>query len=319
MELTAISLNCSLWQENNLSVQHFAFAWFSKLPEQGALLFTLVLLLFLMSLTGNPLIALAIWSNPSLHMAMYFFLANLSLEISYTCCVTAKMLQSLVREAQRISQEGCATQMFFTFFAICERCLLAAMAFDRYLALCAPLHYAARMSRGVCVHLLVVSWGVGCLVGLGQTNYIFSLYFCGPCEIDHFFCDLPPILALAYGYTSHNETVVFVMAMLSISSPFLLIIAFYGRILAAVLVMPSPECCCKSLATCSSHLLVMKLFYGSGSISYLNPKASHSPGMVKLLSLFYTVLTSRLNPIIYSLRNKEVKAALWRILGRKRL
>ncbi|XP_004458754.1 olfactory receptor 10C1-like [Dasypus novemcinctus] len=316
-----MSLNCSLWQENSLSVQRFAFARFSELPEQGALLFTLVLLLFLTSLTGNALIALAIWSSPGLHTPMYFFLANLSLlEIGYTCSVTPKMLQSLVSEARGISRKGCATQMFFfTFFAISECCLLAAMAFDRYLAICAPLHYATRMSRGVCVHLAGVSWGVGCLVGLGQTNYIFSLDFCGPCEINHFFCDLPPILALACGDTSHNEAAVFVVAVLCISSPFLLIIASYGRILAAVLVMPSPEGRHKALSTCSSHLLVVTLFYGSGSITYLRPKANHSPGMDKLLALFYTVVTSMLNPIIYSLRNKEVKAALWRVLGRKKL
>uniref|UniRef100_A0A4X1TXN9 G-protein coupled receptors family 1 profile domain-containing protein n=1 Tax=Sus scrofa TaxID=9823 RepID=A0A4X1TXN9_PIG len=173
--------------------------------------------------------------------------------------------------------------------------------------------------RGVCVHLAMVSWGVGCMVGLGQTNYIFSLDFCGPCEIDHFFCDLPPILALACGDTSHNEAAVFAVAILCISSPFLLIIASYGRILAAVLSMPSPEGRRKALSTCSSHLLVVTLFYGSASVTYLRPKASHSPGIDKLLALFYTVVTSMLNPIIYSLRNKEVKAALRRTLGKKKV
>ncbi|KAF7469787.1 Hypothetical predicted protein [Marmota monax] len=316
-----MSLNCSSWQDNSLFVKRFAFAKFSDVTEQSFLLFTLILLMFLASLTGNALIALAIWTNPVLHTPMYFFLANLSLlEIGYTCSVIPKMLQSLVSEARGISREGCATQMFFfTLFAISECCLLAAMAFDRYMAICSPLHYATRMSRGVCAHLAVVSWTVGCMVGLGQTNYIFSLDFCGPCEIDHFFCDLPPILALACGDTSHNEAAVFVVAILCISSPFLLIIASYGRILAAVLVMPSPEGRRKALSTCSSHLLVVTLFYGSGSVTYLRPKASHSPGMDKLLALFYTVVTSMLNPIIYSLRNKEVKEALRRTLGKRKI
>uniref|UniRef100_A0A8C9PCI4 Olfactory receptor n=1 Tax=Spermophilus dauricus TaxID=99837 RepID=A0A8C9PCI4_SPEDA len=316
-----MSLNCSSWQDNSLFVKRFAFAKFSEVTEQCFLLFTLILLMFLASLTGNALIALAIWTNPVLHTPMYFFLANLSLlEIGYTCSVIPKMLQSLVNEARGISREGCATQMFFfTLFAISECCLLAAMAFDRYMAICSPLHYATRMSRGVCAHLAVVSWTVGCMVGLGQTNYIFSLDFCGPCEIDHFFCDLPPILALACGDTSHNEAAVFVVAILCISSPFLLIIASYGRILAAVLVMPSPEGRRKALSTCSSHLLVVTLFYGSGSVTYLRPKASHSPGTDKLLALFYTVVTSMLNPIIYSLRNKEVKAALRRTLGKRKI
>ncbi|XP_010351050.1 olfactory receptor 10C1-like [Rhinopithecus roxellana] len=316
-----MSLNCSMWQDNSMSVKHFAFAKFSEVTEQCFLLFTLILLMFLASLTGNALIALAIWTNPVLHTPMYFFLSNLSfLEIGYTCSVIPKMLQSLVSEARGISWKGCATQMFFfTLFAISECCLLAAMAFDRYVAICSPLHYATRMNRGVCAHLAIVSWGVGCMVGLGQTNYIFSLDFCGPCEIDHFFCDLPPILALACGDTSYNEAAVFVVAILCISSPFLLIIASYGRILAAVLVMPSPEGRRKALSTCSSHLLVVTLFYGSGSVTYLRPKASHSPGTDKLLALFYTVVTSMLNPIIYSLRNKEVKAALQRTVGKKKI
>ncbi|XP_048205228.1 olfactory receptor 10C1-like [Perognathus longimembris pacificus] len=314
-----MSLNCSLWQENSLSVKRFSFAKFSEVSEQCFLLFTLVLLMFLASLTGNALIALAICTNSALHTPMYFFLANLSLlEIGYTCSVIPKMLQSLVSEARGISREGCATQMFFfIFFGITECCLLAAMAFDRYIAICSPLHYATRMSRGVCAHLALVSWGMGCIVGLGQTNYIFSLDFCGPCEIDHFFCDLPPILALACGDTSHNEVAMFVAAVLCISSPFVLILASYARILAAVLVMPSPEGRHKALSTCSSHLLVVTLFYGSTSVTYLRPKASHSPGTDKLLALFYTAVTSMLNPIIYSLRNKEVKAALRRTLGKK--
>ncbi|XP_006742075.1 olfactory receptor 10C1-like [Leptonychotes weddellii] len=316
-----MNLSCSLWQDNSPSVKHFAFAKFSEVTEQCFFLFTLILLMFLASLTGNALIALAIWTNPVLHMPMYFFLANLSLlEIGYTCSVIPKMLQSLVSEARGISREGCATQMFFfILFAISECCLLAAMAFDRYMAICSPLHYTTRMSRGVCAQLAVISWGVGCMVGLCQTNYIFSLNFCGPCEIDHFFCDLPPILALACGDTSHNEAAVFVVAILCISSPFLLIIASYGRILAAVLIMPSPEGRRKAFSTCSSHLLVVTLFYGSGSVTYLRPKASHSPGIDKLLALFYTVVTSMLNPIIYSLRNKEVKAALRRTLGKKKV
>ncbi|XP_006896369.1 PREDICTED: olfactory receptor 10C1-like [Elephantulus edwardii] len=316
-----MNLSCSLWQENGISVKRFAFAKFSEVTEQCFLLFTLILLMFLASLTGNALIALTICTNPVLHTPMYFFLANLSfLEIGYTCSIIPKMLQSLVSEARGISKEGCATQMFFfILFGISECCLLAAMAFDRYLAICSPLHYATRMNREVCAHLAMISWGVGCMVGLGQTNFIFSLDFCGPCEINHFFCDLPPMLALACGDTSHNEALVFVAAVLCISSPFLLIIASYGRILAAVFVMPSPEGRHKALSTCSSHLLVVTLFYGSASITYLRPKSSYSPYTDKFLALFYTLVTSTFNPIIYSLRNKEVKTALRRTLCKKKV
>ncbi|XP_031202892.1 olfactory receptor 10C1-like [Mastomys coucha] len=316
-----MSINCSLWQENSLSVKRFVFAKFSEVPGECFLLFTVILLMFLVSLSGNALITLAICTSSALHTPMYFFLANLSLlEIGYTCSVIPKMLKSLVSEAREISWEGCATQMFFfIFFGITECCLLAAMAFDRYMAICSPLHYATRMSREVCAHLAIISWGMGCIVGLGQTNFIFSLDFCGPCEIDHFFCDLPPVLALACGDTSQNETAIFVVVVLCISSPFVLIISSYVRILAAVLVMPSPEGRHKALSTCSSHLLVVTLLYGSASITYLRPKSSHLPGMDKLLALFYTAVTSMLNPIIYSLRNKEVKAALRRTLGLKKV
>ena len=208
---------------------------------------------------------------------------------------------------------------FFSYFGITECCILAAMALDRYMAICAPLHYATQMGRGVCAHLAIVSWGMGCIVGLGQTNFIFSLNFCGPCEIDHFFCDLPPVLALACGDTSQNEAAIFVAAVLCISSTFLLIIYSYVRILVVVLVMPSPEGRHKALSTCSSHLLVVTLFYGSTSATYLRPKSSHSPEIDKLLALFYTAVTSMLNPIIYSLRNKEVKGALRRTLGLKKV
>ncbi|XP_034380598.2 olfactory receptor 10A4-like [Arvicanthis niloticus] len=316
-----MNVNCSLWQENSLSVKHFEFAKFSEVPGECFLLFFLILLMFLVSLTGNALITLAICTSPALHTPMYFFLANLSLlEIGYTCSVIPKMLQSLVSEARGISWEGCATQMFFfIFFGITECCLLAAMAFDRYMAICSPLHYATRMSHVICARLAIVSWGMGCIVGLGQTNFIFSLDFCGPCEIDHFFCDLVPVLALACGDTSQNEDAIFVAAVFCIFSPFLLIISSYVRILFAVLVMPSPEGRHKALSTCSSHLLVVTLFYGSTSATYLRPKSSHSPEVDKLLALFYTAVTSMLNPIIYSLRNKEVKGALRRTLGLKKV
>ncbi|XP_001374688.2 olfactory receptor 10C1-like [Monodelphis domestica] len=304
--------------DNHTYISQFIFSNFSDVPELCYLLFAIVLLMFLTSLTGNTLIGIVIQSTPALHTPMYFFLVNLSfLEIGYTCTVVPKMLQSLVSENREISRLGCATQMFFfTLFGISECCLLASMAFDRYVAICTPLRYATRMSWSMCTQLAGVSWSIGTLVALGQTNYIFSLNFCGPTKINHLFCDILPVIALACGDTSHNEMAVYAVAFLFIASPFLLIIASYGFILADVLAMSSPEGQRKALSTCSSHLIVVTLFYGSGSITYLRPKASHSPILDKLLALFYTVVTSMLNPIIYSLRNKEVKAALQKTLGK---
>ena len=185
----------------NPLVTEFILLGFPELCHLRGLLFGSFLTIYVVTVLENLVIVVTVGASRHLHTPMYFFLANLSLlEIGYTCSVIPKMLQSLVSEARGISREGCATQMFFfAFFGISECCLLAAMAFDRYMAICSPLHYATRMSRGVCVHLAMVSWGVGCMVGLGQTNYIFSLDFCGPCEIDHFFCDLPPSWHLPVG------------------------------------------------------------------------------------------------------------------------
>ncbi|CAM4643421.1 unnamed protein product, partial [Lepidochelys olivacea] len=278
---------------NQTSVTEFIFMVFSRLVELQALLFAVVLCMYVVSLMGNVLIMAVIKANPSLHTPMYFFLTNLSLlEICYTTSIVPKMLVSLVSENRRISLWGCAMQMyFFTLFGITECCLLAAMAYDRYVAICNPLHYVLVMRKGACAQLAIASW----MVGLSQTSYVFSLTYCGANRINHFFCDIPPLLKLACGDTSMN-----VLAMLAITS---------------VLRMPSAEGKLKAFSTCFSHLIIILLFYGSDIITYLRPKSSYSMESDKLLAPFYTVVTSMLNPIVYSLRNKEVKEALRRALG----
>ncbi|XP_075768309.1 olfactory receptor 10C1-like [Pelodiscus sinensis] len=304
--------------ENQTAVTEFVFVGFSSLGELQGLLFTMVLLMYMVSLTGNVVITSVIATNPALHTPMYFFLTNLSLlEIFYTTAIVPKMLASLVSENRRISPWGCATQMyFFTLFGIAECSLLASMAYDRYVAICHPLRYPLVMSKGACTQLAVASWTVGILVGIGQTSYVFSLSYCGPNRINHFFCDIPPLLTLACGDTSLNVLAVYLVALFFITTPFALILASYLCILTAVLRMPSAEGRRKAFSTCSSHLIVVLLFYGSGSVTYLRPKSSYSMESDKLLALFYTVVTSMLNPIVYSLRNKEVKEALRRTLAR---
>ncbi|XP_060112357.1 olfactory receptor 10AG1-like [Heteronotia binoei] len=298
-------------------VSEFIFDGFSGLPHLQILLFVVVLFMYTMSLAGNATITAVIKLNPALHTPMYFFLMNLSLlEICYTTAIVPKMLMSLVSENRRISLWGCATQMcFFAVFGITECCLLAAMAYDRYMAICKPLRYTVIMNRGVCAQLSVASWSVGVIVGLGQTSYVFSLTYCGPNRINHFFCDIPPLLTLACGDTSMNVIVVYMLAVLFITTPFLLILASYIFIITSILRMPSAEGRHKAFSTCSSHLIVVSLFYGSAIVTYLRPKSSYSTNGDKLLALFYTVVTSMLNPIIYSLRNKEVKEALKRTVS----
>lgn len=307
------------WTMANQSslVTEFIFVGFSGLPWLQTLLFALVLSMYATSLAGNAIITTVIKLNPALHTPMYFFLTNLSLlEICYTTAIVPKMLVGLMSEDKRISLWGCATQMyFFTLFGIAECCLLAAMAYDRYVAICNPLRYSLVMSRGVCAQLSLASWTVGVAVGLGQTNYVFSLTYCGPNRINHFFCDIPPLLTLACGDTSLNVIAVYLVAVLFITAPFLLILTSYVNIIASVVRMPSAEGRHKAFSTCSSHLIVVSLFYGSGIVTYLRPQSSYSAESDKLLALFYTVVTSMLNPIIYSLRNKEVKVALKRTLG----
>ncbi|XP_063157519.1 olfactory receptor 10AG1-like [Candoia aspera] len=300
-------------------VSEFIFAGFSELPQLRATLFVLVLSMYAMSLAGNTVITTVIRLSPTLHTPMYFFLTNLSLlEICYTTAIVPKMLASLMSEHGKNALWGCATQMyFFTLFGITECCLLAAMAYDRYVAICNPLRYSTIMNPAACVQLSVASWSVGLMVGLGQTNYVFSLTFCGPNRINHFFCDIPPLLTLACGDTSRNVIAVYMVALLFITAPFLLILTSYVYVVISVLKMPSAEGRQKAFSTCSSHLIVVSLFYGSGIITYLRPKSSYSAESDKLLALFYTVVSSMLNPIIYSLRNKEVKVALRRMISNK--
>nr|XP_020634441.1 olfactory receptor 10AG1-like [Pogona vitticeps] len=309
------------WTTANRSspVSEFVFVGFSELLWMRMLLFVLVLSMYIVSLAGNAVITTTIKLHPALHTPMYFFLTNLSLlEICYTTAIVPKMLASLVLEHGKISFWGCATQMyFFTLFGITECCLLAAMAYDRYVAICNPLRYSVVMNWYVCAQLSIASWSVGLMVGLGQTNYVFSLTYCGPNRINHFFCDIPPLLMLACGDTTMNVIAVYLVALLFITAPFLMILISYVYIINTILRMPSAEGRRKAFSTCSSHLIVVSLFYGSGIITYLRPKSNYSAESDKLLALFYTVVTSMLNPIIYSLRNKEVKVVLKRRMGSK--
>ncbi|XP_044840449.1 olfactory receptor 10A4-like [Mauremys mutica] len=303
---------------NHTVVTQFFFVAFSNFLELRISFFFLVLLLYLITVVGNILITITV-VDPALQSPMYFFLWNLSsLEIGYTSATIPKMLVNFLSEEKSISFLGCATQMyFFSFLGITECCLLAAMAYDHYVAICHPLHYTAMMSRGVCLQLSAVSWLIGVLVGVGQTTFIFTLPYCGPNRINHFFCDLPPLLKLACADTYRNEIAVFTIAVTFVTVPFLLILVSYVRILHAILSIPSAAGRSKTFSTCSSHLIVVTLFFGSSIVMYLKPKSRYSLNTDKLLSLFYSVVSPVLNPLIYSLRNKEVKEALRRVMARK--
>ncbi|XP_023966614.1 olfactory receptor 10A2-like [Chrysemys picta bellii] len=303
---------------NETNLTYFIFLRFSNHWDMQSLLFSLLFMLYLLTLVGNSLILLITMVDPALHTPMYFFIRNLSfLEICYTSVTVPKMLANLVSEDRSISFASCAAQLYFLlFFGTVECFLLASMSYDRYLAICYPLHYMAKMTKGVYIRLTLVCWLCGVFIPLGNTVGIFSLPFCGPNQIDYFFCDFPPVLKLACVNTSPNEVTILASSLLITVLPLLFTAGSYTCIICTILKIPLAEGRHKVFSTCSSHLIVVTLFYCSASFVYLQPKSSYSPERDKFLSLFYTVITPMLNPIIYSLRNKEVKKALRRTLKR---
>ncbi|XP_065270300.1 olfactory receptor 10A7-like isoform X2 [Emys orbicularis] len=306
------------WRNQTL-ITEFILLGFSNLLHLQGLLFCMVLFMYMVTVMGNTLIILVITVDPALHSPMYFFLGNLAfIEICFTLDTVPKMLVNLLAEDKSISFAGCAVQMYFFFFFGCAECfLLAAMAYDRYVAICHPLRYNILMNQRVCRKMVGGAWVIGVPVSLLQAAWIFNLPFCGTNEVNHFFCDAPPVLKLVCADTYLYEMQAVASTFLFLMFPFMLIVVSYVCILTTILRMPSAEGRRKTFSTCSSHLIVVTLFYGSGSLVYLRPKSSYSPDIKKLLSLFYTVLTPMLNPIIYSLRNSDVKGALRRVIGRK--
>ncbi|XP_007527795.2 olfactory receptor 10A2 [Erinaceus europaeus] len=302
---------------NGTRVNEFILTSFSSLPSEiQSLLFLAFLIIYLVTLTGNSLIILVTLADPTLHSPMYFFLRNLSfLEIGFNLPIVPKMLATLLAQDTTISFIGCATHMyFFFFFGVAECFLLATMAYDRYVAICNPLHYPVIMNQRTRVKLAVASWFPGFPVATVQTTWLFSFPFCGTNEVNHFFCDSPPVLKLvcAEADTTQFEIYAIVGTVLVVMTPCSLILCSYIRIAAAILKIPSAKGKNKAFSTCSSHLLVVSLFYVSLSFIYFRPKSNNSPESKKMLSLSYTVVTPMLNPIIYSLRNNEFKNALAR-------
>ncbi|KAM7150832.1 olfactory receptor 10A7-like [Macrochelys suwanniensis] len=306
------------WRNQTL-ITEFILLGFSNLLHLQGLLFCMVLFMYMVTVTGNTLIILVVTIDPALHSPMYFFLGNLAfIEICFTLDTVPKMLVNLLAEDKSISFAGCAVQMYFFFFFGCAECfLLAAMAYDRYVAICHPLRYNILMNQLVCHKMVGGVWVIGVPVSLLQAAWIFNLPFCGPNEVNHFFCDAPPVLKLVCADTYLYEMQAVASTFLFLMFPFVMILVSYVRILTTILRTPSAEGRRKAFSTCSSHLIVVTLFYGSGSLVYLRPKSSYSSDVKKLLSLFYTVLTPMLNPIIYSLRNNDVKEALRRVIGQK--
>ncbi|KAG5200105.1 hypothetical protein JEQ12_006584 [Ovis aries] len=303
-------------QWNQTTLVDFILLGFSDIPDLQGFLFGVFLIMYTIILMGNSLIIIITKMDPSLQTPMYFFLGNFSsLEICYVSVTVPRLLIDLCSQNRNIPFLACAAQMyFFLVFGATECLLLTSMAYDRYVAICNPLLYPLLMNNRLCVQLAAGCWVSGVPVHIVLTYQIFSLPFCGSNQLNHFFCDIPPVLKLACGDTLLTETLVYVVAVLVVTVPFMLILGSYVRIIETILKLPSATGRAKAFSTCSSHLMVVALFFGSGLITYLRPKSSHSIGMDKFLSLFYTIVTPMFNPMIYCLRNKEVMVALRKFL-----
>ncbi|XP_060111192.1 olfactory receptor 10A7-like, partial [Heteronotia binoei] len=297
--------------QNDTRVSVFIFLGFSAKPLGQLLFFLLFLTIYTLILLGNGFIIFLTLISPALQTPMYFFLRNLSfVKICYSSITLPQLLISFINGNNKIFFIGCAVQLYFFLLLGSAECyILGAMAYDRYVAVCHPLRYMTIMGKRSCSLLVVGSWWSGMPVAFAQTTLTFISSFCGPNEIDSF-CDIPPVLRLVCADTSQNEIAMFTITMVIVIAPFTLILISYSHIKAAVVRMSSSESRKKAVSTCSSHLLVVTLFYGSGMVVYMCPQSSGNSGTDKVISLFYTIVTPMLNPIIYTLRNQEVKGAL---------
>ncbi|XP_036910603.1 olfactory receptor 8B12-like [Sturnira hondurensis] len=304
--------------DNSSSVTEFILAGLTGQPGLQLPLFFLFLGFYVVTMVGNMGLIILIGLNSHLHTPMYFFLFNLSLiDFSYSSAIIPKMLMSFVSKKNIISYTGCMTQLFFfCFFAISECFILSAMAYDRYVAICKPLLYTLTMSPQVCLFLLLGAYGMGILWAIAHTGNILFLTFCGENLLNHYMCDILPLLELSCNSSYVNILAVFIFVAFVIGASFLTIFLSYGFILSSIFHISSTEGRSKAFSTCSSHIIALSLFFGSGAFAYLKPPSIIPLDQDKVCTLFYTTVVPMLNPLIYSLRNKDVKLAMKKTLGR---
>ena len=297
---------------NQTLVTKFVLQGFSEHPEYRVLLFSCFLSLYSVALTGNILIILAIAFNPRLRTPMYFFLFNLAtVDIICTSSIMPKALEGLVLEENSISYGGCVAQLYFlTWAASSELLLLSVVAYDRCAAICHPLHYSTAMSKAFCGTLAAGVWALCAFNTAIHAGLMLRLDFCGPNVVAHFFCEVPPLLLLSCSSTYVNSIMIVLADAFYGILNFLMTIVSYGFIISSILKMRTAEGKKKAFSTCSSHLVVVCMYYAAVFCAYISPVSSYSAEKSKLAGVLYTMLSPTLNPLIYTLRNKEVKAAL---------
>ena len=303
--------------DNQTWVREFILLGLSSDWATQVALFVLFSVTYLLTLLGNVLIVLLIRLDSRLHTPMYFFLTNLSLvDVSYATSIVPQMLVHFLAEHKGIPYVSCAAQLFFSLgLGGIEFVLLAVMAYDRYVAVCDPLRYSVIMHGGLCARLAITSWVSGSVNSLVQTTITFQLPMCTNKYIDHISCEILAVVRLACVDTSSNEVAIMVSSIVLLMTPFCLVLLSYIRIISTILKIQSTEGRKKAFHTCASHLTVVVLCYGMAIFTYIQPNPSPSVLQEKLISLFYAILTPTLNPMIYSLRNKEVKRAWQKLLG----
>ncbi|NXA61938.1 OR6B1 protein, partial [Mohoua ochrocephala] len=303
-------------QENDTHIHEFILLGFPTTAELQALLFVIFLTVYLLTVTENIMIITLITSNPQLHKPMYFFLGHLAfLEAWYISVTVPKLLVSLLAKNKNISFTGCMAQLYFFIALVCTECaLLAVMAYDRCVAVCSPLRYPAIMTHRACVRLALGSWLLGFLLSVLKVFFISQLSFCSLGVINHFFCDISPLLNLSCAKRRAAETVDFVSALLILLIPLSVIVISYICIIRTILLIPKAQNRKKAFSTCASHLAVVVIFFSATLFMYARPRSINSLDLNKLVSIIYTVVTPMLNPFIYCLRNQEVKDALLKVL-----
>ncbi|XP_040266991.1 olfactory receptor 12D2-like [Bufo bufo] len=305
---------------NGTSMNIFILLGITDLPWLQKFLFILVLFFYILDVLGNLIIVFLVIRDVSLHSSMYFLLANLSfVDICFSSITVPKMMVGFFME-NTITLQGCVAQMYFFHFLGCtEGILLASMGYDRYVAICHPLRYNTLMRRTVCIHLVFTSWVIGLTTSLVHAIMTSYLPFCNSNQIKHFFCDVKPVIKLACADISLNEALLTnVLGFLSTSTFFLTIISYIYIILKLVRIRSS-EGRMKAFSTCSSHLTVVILFYGTAMCTYLGPKSENSIEKDKIAAVLFTVITPATNPVIYALRNQEVKKSLKKLIKREHL
>ncbi|EFB27504.1 hypothetical protein PANDA_022250, partial [Ailuropoda melanoleuca] len=308
-------------ERNQSVVSDFLLLGLPIKPEQWNLFYALFLAVYVTTIVGNLLIVILIRLDSHLHTPMYLLLSNLSFsDLCFSSVTMPKLLQNMQSRVPSISYAGCLTQMyFFLLFGDLESFLLVAMAYDRYVAICFPLHYTTIMSPKLCLSLVALSWVLTMLHAMLHTLLMARLWFCADNTIPHFFCDMSALLKLACSDTRVNELVIFTMGGLILVIPFLLIIMSYAQIVSSILKVPSARGIRKAFSTCGSHLSVVSLFYGTIIGLYLCPSTNNSTVKETVMAMMYTVVTPMLNPFIYSLRNRDMKGALGRVFWKKKV